>query len=961
MQYTPKIIRIAGLFVCLGLTTVTPTGEPEEGAFLPIGLTADELTRLHEIGRDHRGTPPPVGAIRNPAEWEPSEGVLVRWPLGVPVGLIAEMSEDVVVTTVVGNASQETSAFNTYSANGVNMANVEFLLAPTNSIWIRDYGPWFVYRDQDLAIVDHVYNRPRPLDDVVPAELGTAWGLDVYGMDLIHTGGNHMSDGLGMSMSTELVTLENPALNQAQIDQFMLDYLGNDYTVLSYVQSGGIHHIDTWAKFLGPSTVMVKDVAPSHPTYDELNARAAFLAQQTSPWGVPYEVVRVYCPSGTYYTNSLILNDKVLVPLFGSSWDDDALQTYADAMPGYEVLGFTGSWATEDALHCRTMGVPDRHVLQIDHVPYRTEDITTGDYEIIAEIVPHSGTSLQPGQLTIHYSVDGGTWQETPLTATPQPNTYSGTIPAQPEDAVVSYYLEAADGSGRVETHPYIGQAWAHEFTATCPLNPIVDVVADGSTWVCPGTSRLLQANVTGGAGPFGYQWLRDGVEIAGATDATYLAAEGDSHLYNCRVSGDGCSAPRTDDQDLQLDWRAEPVFGGLGSASNGQTGTCTIDLTWDAAFLPCGDDATYSVYRSTDAGFTPDASNRVAVVAGTGFADAADLSHGVEVHYAVRARDPNTGLEDDNTLRLSAVPTDSGAQTTPFSEDFENGATWLDWTTTFGPGPHSDGSWKSSSAAAQRPPNSSGSYALVDSDAFGPGTTTSTDLISPTIDLGGTELISVTLEYDLYYRYRDGDDTGVEVYDGTQWQTVWTAPAADVQAHHAWDVTGYAAGNPDFAVRFRYQNAAHDYWFAVDNVLLRGEEPGLCAAGSVPVVTVPDGTEAGTSPLLAARSEAGVELTWDVATPDCASSGYHLIWGRGADVTSLGISGSDCTLDASGSHLWTAAPDSPGDWIWFLVVADDGAGTEGGWGAGPGAAERSLDPSGECGAVVLLPGACVP
>ena len=54
-----------------------------------------------------------------------------------------------------------------------------------------------------------------------------------------------------------------------------------------------------------------------------------------SPWGRPYTVVRVYCPYGTAYTNSTILNDKVLVPIFGSSWDDDAIQTYQDAMPGY--------------------------------------------------------------------------------------------------------------------------------------------------------------------------------------------------------------------------------------------------------------------------------------------------------------------------------------------------------------------------------------------------------------------------------------------------------------------------------------------------------------------------------------------------------------------------------------------------------------------------------------------------
>ena len=83
------------------------------------------------------------------------------------VALIAEMSEDVEVTTIVPNASSETSARNAYISGGVNMDNVQFIRASTNSIWTRDYGPWFIFEGDKLAIVDHIYNRPRPLDDVI--------------------------------------------------------------------------------------------------------------------------------------------------------------------------------------------------------------------------------------------------------------------------------------------------------------------------------------------------------------------------------------------------------------------------------------------------------------------------------------------------------------------------------------------------------------------------------------------------------------------------------------------------------------------------------------------------------------------------------------------------------------------------------------------------------------------------
>ncbi|HQO21245.1 MAG TPA: agmatine deiminase family protein, partial [Acidobacteriota bacterium] len=475
------------LLACLVFSSagVFPVAAWDDPNSLPIYLTEEEKLRMDEIGINHRSTRQPTGEVRNPGEWEPSEGVIIRWTLGIPVEIVAEMSEDIVVTTIVANTSAQNSAISSYTSGGVNMANTAWVFAPTDSYWTRDYAPWFIFDDLNLAIVDHIYNRPRPNDDAVPQAIGTAWGMTVHAMDLIHTGGNHMSDGLGMSMSTRLVYDENPTKTEAQVDQLMLDYLGNDYTVLDYIEDGGIHHIDCWAKFLRPDTILVKDVDPGNESYERLNARADYLSQQTSSWGVPYNVVRIYCPTGTAYTNSIILNDKVIVPIFGSEWDDDALQVYQDTMPGYEILGFTGSWLDDDAIHCRTMGVPDRGMLFIDHMPFRSQDITGGDYLIQAKIVAHSGDPLIASSLKVHYSVNGGSWQSATMTSTGQPNMYSGCIPVQPVGSVIRYYIEAADESGRLEKHPYIGAPWAHEFTV---IGSSLEYQSNSFTEACNGT-----------------------------------------------------------------------------------------------------------------------------------------------------------------------------------------------------------------------------------------------------------------------------------------------------------------------------------------------------------------------------------------------------------------------------------------------------------------------------------------
>jgi hypothetical protein len=278
----------------------------------------------------------------------------------------------------------------------------------------------------------------------------------------------------------------------------------------------------------------------------------------------------------------------------------------------------------------------------------------------------------------------------------------------------------------------------------------------------------------------------------------------------------------------------------------------------------------------------------------------------------------------------------------------------------TTGPGAHTCGDWTRVNTASQRPPNSAGYYALADSDACGSGSFTSTDLISPVIDCSASDIVSVELEYDLYYRYYNGDDATVEVFDGSDWQVVWTAPGSSVQAHHTWDVTDHAVGNPDFQVRFNYQNAAYDYWFAVDNVSLTAGIGIPCDTGTS-VVTVPDGGEGGTTPLLVSKSGDDLSISWDTATAGCLSPGYHLIWGWGDDVDSNAVSGSDCTLDGSGGHIWTTSPDASSDWCWFLVVGNDGAGIESGWGTDFKSHQRSTEASGQCGTILLDVASCIP
>lgn len=604
------------LLACvLTLTLLNPATYVEaEEEFLPIGLTAEEMLRLDEIGRDHRSSPPPVGVLRNPSEWEPSQGVIIRWPLGISVSLIAEFSEDVMVTTIVANSSQETSARNSYISGGVNMANVDFLHAPTNTIWTRDYGPWFIFVDGLPGIVDPIYNRPRPQDDVIPQLLGAAWSIPVYGMDLATPGGNHMSDGLGLSMSTRLVYDENSSFTDDQVDSIMLAYLGNDYEVLGYIESGGIHHIDVWAKYLSPATILIKDVSAGNSSYALLNARADYLSHITSAWGTPYNIVRIYCPSGTAYTNSLILDRKVYVPVFSNAWDANAIQVYEDAMPGYEVLGFTGSWLDDDAIHCRAMGVPDLETLTIDHMPLQTQDDTSASFLVTAEITDLSRSGLIGDSLKVYYSVDSQPWEYVTMTPSAQLGFYDGAIPTQAGGARVQYYVKAADNSGRVETHPFIGEpgahmfividvniapqilssdsifSWAGRYVAFCPQISDPDDTSHTITYNNYPGWLSVQIDSLVGTSPTTGQIATFDVEVSDGQSSDFQ--EVSLYVYVCGDLNDDGNGPDVSDLSFLVDYLFRdgpaPV---LPSAAdmNGSGGTDVADVTYLVDYLFVG------------------------------------------------------------------------------------------------------------------------------------------------------------------------------------------------------------------------------------------------------------------------------------------------------------------------------------------------------------------------------------
>jgi hypothetical protein len=194
--------------------------------------------------------------------------------------------------------------------------------------------------------------------------------------------------------------------------------------------------------------------------------------------------------------------------------------------------------------------------------------------------------------------------------------------------------VAVADGDNRI----------ALSWTGGGPIADTYNVYRAVGT--CPQTDYQLIAT-----GIAATSWVD--TPVSGQVDYAYVVTASDV-TAGCESAPSSCDSASTTGACTQ-----GPSFAGLQTVSNPAAGFCALDLAWDPAVIHCTGPATYSVFRSTDPGFTPGIANRIATdVSGTGFSDTGSLVAHESYTYVVRATDVGNGAGEGNTVRVSGVPT---------------------------------------------------------------------------------------------------------------------------------------------------------------------------------------------------------------------------------------------------------------------------------------------------------------
>ncbi|MDG2343443.1 MAG: agmatine deiminase family protein [Flavobacteriales bacterium] len=432
-------------------------------------------------------TTQPIGSLRTMAEWEEVQAICITWTgyKSILAQIVEEVQTECEVIVLCSNAN---SAQNELQNYGVSLSNVSFVPANYNSIWMRDYGGNTVYKDyvDSLILVDWIYNRSRPLDNTSPAAIGSFKGIPVYemsqsGTDLVHTGGNFMADGFGTGFSSELVDEENSASGNynltnktpAQVDQLMNDWMGIDnYIKMTVLPYDDIHHIDMHMKLLDEETLLVGEFPQGTSDGPQIEMNIQYIQDNyTSVFGTPFKIVRIPMvpstsggyPNGSWsgpsyrtYANNLIVNKKVLVPIYRTQYDTTGLRILREAMPGYEVIGIdcdnsgANIIGSGGAIHCITKAIGTSDPLLISHqeLPNTVDELNP--YTIDALIMHKSGIA----NASVYYKTDlSAVFSSVSMTNTTGDN-WSADVPPQLAGTTIYYYISAQSNSGKSQIRP---------------------------------------------------------------------------------------------------------------------------------------------------------------------------------------------------------------------------------------------------------------------------------------------------------------------------------------------------------------------------------------------------------------------------------------------------------------------------------------------------------------------------
>lgn len=332
----------------------------------------------------------PLSSLRpgQPAEWSPHRAVWSAWPshadlwaddlpaaraqVGALFHAIADGGRGEQLEILVDGAEAFASASAALSGTGARLHRIPF-----GDIWLRDTAPIFVHTGSGLAASCFRFNGwggkyQLPHDGNVAHAVAAAAGTPALARDWVLEGGSIEVDGAGLGLTTRQCLLNpnrNLALDEAQIVARLRDELGIERILwlgdgLANDHTDG--HIDNLARLVAPGVVALPEASGGDDPNRDVFADA--LARMRAEKGIEIVTIpsagRVEDEDGAVipasFMNFYIANTTVVVPVYGTAYDDAAVAAIAALFPGRRTIGLPAHAVLTGggSFHCITQQEP---------------------------------------------------------------------------------------------------------------------------------------------------------------------------------------------------------------------------------------------------------------------------------------------------------------------------------------------------------------------------------------------------------------------------------------------------------------------------------------------------------------------------------------------------------------------------------------------------------------------------
>jgi len=373
------------------------------GRFAELGLTEEEGQRLVSAIYRKLGITPAANDEISPAikeresqgkegfpsyragtEFEKLDAVLMRWPFDWQSMrerwaemIDATSNAGVTVYLWVDSPFQEFAAQAYLRQQGVSTEHIVWVVEDTDSIWIRDYGPQYIYDNQSdgWGVADFHYYDSRPNDDDTPLYIARTYDVPRVNRQtrkVVYTeGGNLNHDGLGCVVYSQRTYSRNEGVNKNTVDErIMSAFQAHEKIVPQDPSLDSTGHVDMFMKIVSANTVLIAEYTPDQKDYQVLEDCVDLFTSSVNGAGEPWTVVRIPQPDVYYaffilpvvrtYTNAIIINNVLLLPIYNIPSDEEAAAIYEQVLPEKTIYPIDASTIIESggAWHCVTMEFP---------------------------------------------------------------------------------------------------------------------------------------------------------------------------------------------------------------------------------------------------------------------------------------------------------------------------------------------------------------------------------------------------------------------------------------------------------------------------------------------------------------------------------------------------------------------------------------------------------------------------